>query len=209
MMKIGATGYDYAYPGTGNAGADKKATGDFKNTVEKNNGFSVTSSSGLTLHYKEVAEDGSRCLSSWVDARTGINTAVYKPADFNEDDPEYRVEVWDKDGNKSEQMIKIAEVDPANATTAEMHTYSSYLSDSGKCKNATESFISTRNLMQDKNPGYDGLGKTNFMELAREMMQMQYTVGNMQGYLKFKSFYDALTDSRSFFGMNTKSYVFA
>ena len=178
-----------------------------KNSLD-NNGYTVTESSGLTLHYEKVAEDGSRCLSSWVDARTGINTAVYKPADYDENDPEYRVEIWDKDGHKTEQMVKISEVDPANATSAEMHAYSSYLSDSGKCKNAESSFLMSRSRIYDKNPEYDGLGKANFMDLARDMMQMQYTVGNMQGYLQFKAFYDALVDSRDAFGMNMKSYAF-
>ena len=209
-MNIGAVSNTYSYQGMGCEGTKNKnnnVAGDFKNSIN-NNGYTVTESSGLTLHYKKVAEDGSRCLSSWVDARTGINTAVYKPADFDENNPEYRVEIWDKNGNKTEQMVKISEVDPANATSAEMHAYSSYLTDSGKCKNAESSFLMSRSRIYDDNPDYDGLGKANFMDLARDMMQMQYTVGNMQGYLQFKAFYDALVDSRDAFGMNTKSYAF-
>ncbi len=208
-MNIGAVSNAYSYQGIGSEGTKNKnnnVAGDFKNTLD--NGYTVTESSGLTLHYKKVAEDGSRCLSSWVDARSGINTAIYKPADFDENDPEYRVEIWDKNGNKTEQMVKISEVDPTNATSAEMHAYSSYLSDSGKCKSAVDSFLMSRDRIYDKTPDYDGLEKANFMDLARDMMQMQYTVGNMQGYLKFKAFYDALLDSRNAFGMSMKSNAF-
>lgn len=207
-MKIGAVDNTYSYQGINESKTNKAENWDFKNAIGGKGISTISSSEGLTLHYDKTPTDGSRCLSSWVDARSGVNTVIYKPADFDESDPEYRVEVWDKDGNKTEQMVKISEVDPSNATTAEMHAYSAYLSDSGKCKNAVDSFLMCRSQIYDKNPSYDGLGSANFMELARDMMQMQYTIGNTQGYLRFKAFFDALSESRNFFGANTKSYAF-
>ena len=167
----------------------------------------ITSSEGLVLRYRKdyVAEDGSTCLTSWTDARTGVNTCVFKPADYDEENPEYRVEVWDKNGNLTEKQVAINDVDPKRASAAEMYAYSVHLEETGQCKNAVMSMMSAKNRLVDSGLDSDGLTVFDWTKVMRDLVQEQYTAGNREGYLRYKAFYDMISGKET---ANNTGYSF-
>ena len=191
-----SAGYNTAY----SLGAGSKEVKNGEGFADALQGISkktptITSSEGLTLRYRKdyVADDGSKCLTSWVDARTGVNTCVFKPADFDENDPVYRVEVWDKNGNMTEKMVRIDDVDPKHASSAEMYAYSVHLEETGACKDAVFSMMGAKNRFVDNGMDTDGLTALDWTKIMNDLMREQYTVGNREGYLRYKAFLDAMT----------------
>ena len=180
----------------GTVSAKQSENHDFADTMEKavRKPMTVTSSEGLTLRYQKdyVAEDGSTCLTSWVDARTGVNTCVFKPANFDEENPVYRVEVWDKAGNMTERYVAPEEIDPKHASSAEMYAYSVHLEETGQCKDALLSMMGANHRLVDRGFNPDGLTSYNWIELIKDLVREQYTIGNTEGYLRYKTFYDAM-----------------
>ncbi|SCY11378.1 hypothetical protein [Butyrivibrio sp. INlla14] len=166
----------------------------------RSRGMTVTSSSGLTLHYEKERADGSTCKFSWVDAQTGVNTCVYKPADFSEENPILRVEIWDKDGNLTEKDVNPLEVNPSNATGGEMAAYSVYLKETGQCQNTDISFLWTKSNLDSTGETYDGVSRLNWEKLGREWLKMQFGAGNMKGYYDYLPYYQLLKQQCALFG---------
>ncbi len=143
----------------------------------------------LVLHDQNNADEEETVVGSSGNARTGVSIAVYKPREFDASNPVYEVETWDADDNMTERMVNISEVDPADCDEVEMTAYTWYLSNSGKCPAAFLLFAGAREHRQTSRPGYSSdsvFEKSNWVELFREYMQMQYMAGNRKGYLEHK-----------------------
>lgn len=143
----------------------------------------------LVLHGKNDADEGETVVGSSVNAQTGVSIAVYKPQDFDAANPVYHVKTWKADGSMTERMVNISEVDPQSCDEVEMSAYTWYLSNSGKCPNAFLSFAGARAQHQTSQRSYtaeSAFEKSNWVEIFRDFMQMQYTAGNMKGYLDYK-----------------------
>ena len=160
-----------------------------------------TQGAGFTLHIGS-GENKDRMLSA-VAGRGKGGMTVFEPADFNPEQPMYKVCIWDKDGNMTERMVDLTKVDAHDSDQAEMFAYSCYLSDSGRYPEASDTFLRTRGFLYGEMPDADAgmeftdaLGgaarqvKRDWTKLAAYLMQMQYDGGNLKGYLEYKKFVD-------------------
>ena len=145
----------------------------------------------ITLHWFDTQE-GDESLGA-IGMDDGGSRTVYKPKDFDPENPVYKVKTWDADGNVTERMVDLKNVDAKNCDREEMFAYSCFLTDSGQYPEAQDTFCHIPN----PNGQPDGrlidsfkTEKYNWLELARSFMQMQYDGGNIQGYLDFKKFVD-------------------
>lgn len=154
-------------------------------------------STGFTLHIGS-GENTDRMLSA-VAGRGKGGMTVFEPADFNPEQPMYKVCIWDKDGNMTERMVDLAKVDAHDSDQAEMFAYSCYLSDSGQYKEAAVTFMRARGYLYDNVSDGDmdteltgtvAQTKRDWTKLAAFCMQMQYDGGNLKGYLEYKKFVD-------------------
>lgn len=188
-MHVGGvtTNYSIGYE----ARVSQKAVSEknYSNTVGKTTG---TKSVGFVLHTSN-AEDGIAIGSST--DRNGSVT-VYKPNDFDPETPVYKVKVWDPAGNVTEErMVDVSKVDPKNCDYLDMYAYSCHLTDSGECPGAQDAFMGAH--MGAKANDSEGnvnsyFDKVNWVNIIRDIMQMQYDAGNLAGYVKYKQFWDFL-----------------
>lgn len=189
---VGATTYN-AWVSRANE-AKTKGNTSFGNVME-NQGAETH----LVLHgvSDEMKAQGYVSVGAWADARTGVSTTIYKPQDFDENNPVYLMKVWDADGNVTEKEVNLNEINPANSDSLEMYAYSCYLSDSGKYPEAQNRYM----MAHAHYAGEEGVGETSYedmlakvdwLEVVKGIMKIQYEVGNMQGYLEYKGFYDFL-----------------
>ena len=185
---IGTSGYPAWYK-TGRT--EQKASGaDFSAGINQTN--EVQQASGvqqpLVLHGKNDADEGETAVGSSVNVQTGVSIAVYKPQDFDAENPVYHVRTWDTDGNMTERMVNISEIDPKHCDEVEMSAYTWYLSNSGKCPNAFLSFANAKayNQTQENYTSESPFEKVDWVDIIRNFMQMQYDVGNMKGFLDYK-----------------------
>lgn len=152
----------------------------------------------LVLHglSEKMKEQGFISVGSWVDARTGISTSVYKAYDFDEKNPLYLVKTWDAQGNVTEKEVNMNEIDPKACNVYEMYAYSCYLSDTGKYVNAQTAFMKSlpagNDMSQFGIKSRDSIytEKVDWIDIIKGWMDMQYRSGNMKGYLDYKGFYD-------------------
>lgn len=177
--------------------AKTKGNRRFGNVIE-NQGAATN----LVLHgaSDEMKAQGYVSVGSWADVRTGISTSVYKPKDFDENNPVCLMKTWDAEGNVTEKEVDLNEVSSESSDVYEMYAYSCYLSDSGKYPEAQRMFmrsmpVSTEVEQFGLNSFEDIYTKSvDWMKIIKGWMNMQYGSGNMQGYLEFKGFYDFLMD---------------
>lgn len=141
------------------------------------------------------AEEGSGdiAVSSWADVVNGTSISIYKPQDFNPDNPVYKVKTWDKAGNVSEQMVDVSKVDPGNCDTAQMYAYTCHLKESGK--GSFEDTVlkaavakSVKNAEQKSAGSWDFSSKFDWIEIVKDIMQSEYRYGDMKGYMEWKQF---------------------
>ena len=148
----------------------------------------ATQNASFALHISNEVD--GQAIGSSTD-RSGSVT-VYKPKDFDPSHPVYKVKAWDAEGNvTAERMVDVAEVDLNSADYLDMFAYSSHLADSGKCPDAQGAFIGA-NANYNADSGHSYFDKANWFGIIRDMMQMQYDVGNLAGYAKYKQFWDFL-----------------
>lgn len=187
VSEIGATGYPMAGYKTRNAQRNTAGStfagqmGDVKSTQ----------GTGITLYISNP--DDGETIGSMGDHDSSIT--VYKTKDFDPANPVYKVKVWDEAGNVTERMVDISKVDPKNCDEIEMFAYSSHLSDSGKCTNAQRAFMGAKSIHDSANSGGSLFDKENWMDIVKEIMQMQYHAGNLKGYLDYKQFGDFMEHS--------------
>ena len=175
--------------------AKTKGISSFGNVIE-NHGAATN----LVLHVAsdEMKAQGYVSVGSWADARTGASTSVYKPKDFDENNPVYLMKIWDAEGNVTEKEVNLNEVNPESSDVYDMYAYSCYLSNSGKYTEAQKMFMRSMPV----STGVEQFGlrtfediytePVNWMTVIKGWMDMQYGSGNMKGYMDFKGFYDFL-----------------
>ncbi|MDE7479056.1 MAG: hypothetical protein K2M91_14140 [Lachnospiraceae bacterium] len=125
---------------------------------------------------------------------TDYSLTIYKPKDFDPENPVYKAKIWDKEGNVTERMVDVSKVDPRNSDFIVMFAYSSYLSASGECPSAQSSFMSSSGNQHgmDDRTYKDLFMETDWISALADAMQTQYQAGNMEGYLAYKPFWDFL-----------------
>jgi hypothetical protein len=185
---IGTNSYQTMGYGTGKT--TKKTNSN--NFAGQLNGTSTAKiSSEITLHWFDN-EEGDKPVGA-VGTPNGGSMTAYKPKDFDESNPVYKVKIWDEAGNVTERTVDISQVDPTSCDEIDMFAYSSYLTDSGKCSNAQSAFMGARADYNSSNDYYNGSpDKTNWLDVVKQIMQMQYDAGNLEGYLDYKKFWDYL-----------------
>lgn len=211
---LGANGYQNAYMQQGKEanGADaaqragRSAAGNGTQEAEKRTGtcashkWDVTcSATNVVLHGTDT-ETGDEAVTAWANVVTGTSMTVYRPQGFDPEHPVYKVKMWDESGKETEYMVDISKVDPSNCNVAEMYAYSAHLSSSGEYPGALERFIMAQAHQRDSVANYSAANlfdKTNWLKVIKEVMQMQYDAGNLQGYLEYKGFLNFLIERDS------------
>ncbi len=148
----------------------------------------------IVLHGTDTAE-GDEAVTAWANVAAGTSMTVYRPREFDPEHPVYKVKMWEESGEVRECMVDIAKVDPANANVLEMFAYSAHLGSSGEYPGALERFLMAQAHQRDSVKGYGAknlFDKTDWLKVLQEVMQMQYSVGNLKGYLDYKGFRDFL-----------------
>lgn len=187
---IGSTGYITGYEA-------RRTTG---NTVSKNFAGQMgnisnakKSSQPITLHWFDHEDGDTPIGASAVGGTDGGSVTVYKPMDFDPANPVYKVKIWDAAGNVSERMVDISKVDPTNCDMIDMFVYSSHLTDSGECPNAQSAFLNASANPHGPGSVYGSVfDEENWVDIVKYAMQLQFDLGNMQGYLDYKKFWDFL-----------------
>jgi len=180
---IGTAGYQvtgYETKRTGNH-AEKSFAGHMGNVKS-------TKDTVITFHISD--EEGGQSIGAMADYDNSVT--VYRTKDFDPANPVYKVKIWDAEGNVTERMVDISKVDPKNCDEIDMFAYSSHLSATGKCPNAQSAFIGAKPDYNSTNNGNRLFDKKNWLNVVRDMMQMQYDLSNMEGYFHYKQFWDFL-----------------
>ena len=184
ISKIGAADYCSGWYKTRRM-ANQAEANDFEGKMGNVN---HTQSTGFALHISNP-EDGE-AIGAMADHEGSVT--VYKPKDFNPANPVYKVKIWDSNGNVTERMVDVSKVDPGNCDEIDMFAYSSHLTDSGKCPGAQSAFMGAKSYNHSSNSSNSIFDKENWMDIVKEVMQMQYDAGNLKGYLDYKQFWDFL-----------------
>ncbi len=177
---IGAVGYPLA--GCEARRTQHNAEGNFAGQM---NHVQNTKGTGITL-YISNPEDGEAIGSM---GNHDSSVTVYKPKGFDPANPVYKVKIWDAARNVMERMVDILKVDPENCDEIDMFAYSSHLTDSGKCPNAQRAFMGADSYRKTEG-STNQFEKVNWMDILKDLMQMQYHAGNLKGYLDYKKFWD-------------------
>ena len=193
-MDIVAIGTSNYYSGYHNNRAVQKAGAkSFGDTV-------VNNTTNIVIHgfMGKKTEAGDTVVGAWGNAITGTSTTVYKPQNFDENNPVYYMKIWDKDGNVTERTVNLNEIDPQNCNSFDMYAYCCYANDSGKSSSAMTNFMGSHAYYQGEQGGgsdYEDLFKlTDWLAVVKNNMDMQYQLGNMKGYMNYKSFFDFLSE---------------
>ncbi len=144
------------------------------------------------LHGAEE-DSGDITIFSGAEPVSGSSYSVYKPADFDPENPVYKVKIWDQSGNVTQQMVDVSKVDPKNCNTAELYAYTADLKESGKgsfedtvlkavvakaVKNAEQKSAGTWNFSEN----------TDWVKIVKDIMQSEFRYGDMQGYAQWRKF---------------------
>lgn len=147
------------------------------------------SSTNVVLHGADNLE--GEVVTAWANVVSGTSMTVYKPQGFDPANPVYKVKMWDASGKEQEFMVDISKVNPMDCNTIEMYAYSAHLSDSGECPDALERFLMAQAHYRDSIANYgckNLFDRTNWLQVVKDVMQMQYKAGNLKGYLEYKGF---------------------
>ncbi len=177
-----------------------KARGNVSNETEKSNfngKLNNVSESETTyaLYGKQDAESGETAVWSWVDVQSNTSFCFYKPKDFDSENPVYRVKAWDADGNMTERMVDVSQVDPKNCDAVELYARSLNFRDNGGgfdavLKAAVANAVNRANERQ-KQPFSAQSYLTqhmNWVGVVKNIMASNQQMGNWKGYLEWKKF---------------------
>ncbi len=199
-MNVNGIGAAYGYAARQSRPATKAdRPKGFGNAVNE----AANTQKGMVLHgvFGSIDEEtGDKVIGAWADGRTGTSTTVFRPADFNEANPIYKVKIWDAQGNVTEREVNMNEVDVSKCDTFDMYAYSCYLSDTGQYPSATRDFMMTHaHYASEQEFGAstykDMFSKVDWLSILSQVMQMQSRLGNWEGYLGYKGFYDFLAEN--------------
>ena len=141
------------------------------------------------------AEEGSGDITifSGAEVVSGTSYSVYKTSDFAPENPVYKVKIWDKSGNMTERMVDVSKVDPKNCDTVEMYAYTADLKESGKgsfedtvLKAAVAKAV--KNAEQRNSGSWSFSEKTDWVKIVNDIMQSEYSYGDLKGYMEWKKF---------------------
>ena len=145
-----------------------------------------------TLHGDDN-ETGDVAIFSGAEVVTGSSISVYKTQDFDVENPVYKVKIWDKAGNITERMVDVSKVDPKNCDTAEMYAYTANLKESGKgsfedtvLKAAVAKAV--KNAEQRNSGSWSFSEKMDWVKIVNDIMQSEYSYGDLKGYMEWKKF---------------------
>ena len=118
----------------------------------------------------------------------GSSSSVFKGEGYTTDNPIFKVKTWDAKGSMTETEIDASKVDPANASLQEMMALNAYRQLNGGESFGNELMMSAGRLHEDGTAsGYDDFfSKGNWIAEWKDFMEMQYQLGNMPGYLRYK-----------------------
>lgn len=150
-------------------------------TFQENSSINDTYSGPYTLRMGGLV---SRALDK------GANVTIYKSDSYTTSNPILRVVTTSADGKENEQLIDPREVDITNATQNEMLALNAYLVDQGKLDNS----VYATSIMQGSSVSDVDLSsasnlKKNFLDVAKEMMEMQYKVHNFAMYAEYRKIF--------------------
>lgn len=77
-----------------------------------------------TLHWFDTPE-GDKPLGALGD-KGNSSITVYKPKDFDPENPVYKVKTWDAEGNVTERMVDVSKLDVKNSDRVDMFAYACY-----------------------------------------------------------------------------------
>lgn len=145
-----------------------------------------------TLH---GADEGSGDITIFSGAElvSGSSYSVYKTQDFDAENPVYKVKIWDKSGNVTEQMVDVSKVNLKNCDTAEMYAYTANLKESGK--GSFEDTVlkaavakAAKNAEQRSSAAWSFSEKFDWTKIVNDLMQSEYSYGDWKGYMEWKKF---------------------
>ena len=187
---IGTAGYPVAGYETRKTGRNVAGGSFAKQAAEAAQATGQTSTA--TLHGSKE-ETGDIAICSNVDVVNNSSITVYKTQDFDPGNPVYKVKTWDKDGNVTERMIDVSKIDPKNCDTAEMYAYTSHLKESGK--GSFEDTVlkavvakAVKNAEQRNSGSWGFSTKMNWVDIVKDIMQSEYSYGDLKGYMEWQKF---------------------
>ena len=126
----------------------------------------------------------------------GSSTSVFKGQDYTTDHPVFKVKTWDAAGNMTETEIDASKVDPANASLQEMMALDADRNLKGEESFGDELMLAAGRLHGDEVSGSyeDFFSKNNWMSEIEDFMDMQFQLGNQDGYLRYKKAFDILQE---------------
>ncbi|MDE7282874.1 MAG: hypothetical protein K2N85_04740 [Lachnospiraceae bacterium] len=143
------------------------------------------------LHGAEE-RSGDITIFSGAELVSGSSYSVYKTQDFDPENPVYKVKIWDKSGNMTEQMVDVSKVDPKNCSTIEMYAYTANLKESGK--GSFEDTVLKAVVAKTVKDYESSSGTWSFSEkfdwakIVDDLMQSSYRYGDLKGYMEWKKF---------------------
>ena len=188
---IGTTGYPIA-------GYDTRKTernvagGNFAKQAEE--AAQATAQTSTAILHGSDEETGDKAVFSSVCLVNNSSITVYKPQDFDPNNPVYKVKIWDKDGNITEHMVDVSKFDPKNSDTIDMYAYAAYLKDSGK--GSFEDTVLKAGVAKYGEPENYGTfsfsTKMNWVDIVKDIMQSEYSYGDLKGYMEWQKFLELL-----------------
>ena len=124
---------------------------------------------------------------------SGSKYTVYKTQDFDQENPVYKVKIWDAEGNMTERMIDASKIDTINCDTFEMEVYAAHLKETGR-GDFKETVLKTAiaraasHLEQKSAASWDYSTKINWVDTVKDIMQSAYGYGGLKGYMEWKNF---------------------
>ena len=112
----------------------------------------------------------------------GANVTIYKSDSYTEENPMLRIVTTSADGEEKEQLIDPRTIDISNATQNEMLALNAYLVDQGKLDGGVPTSILTGTDITPTDLAKASNLRSNFLDIARDMMEMQYKAHNYSGY---------------------------
>ncbi len=150
--------------------------------------------SGQATAILHGADEGSGDVTifSGAEVVSGTSISVYKTQDFDPENPVYKVKIWDKSGNVTEQMVDVSKVNPKNCNAVEMYAYTANLKESGKgsFEDTVLKAVVAKTFKDDESSSgsWDFSAKVDWVKIVNDIMQSEYRYGDLKGYMEWKKF---------------------
>ncbi len=139
-----------------------------------------------------LEEAGETAVFSCAEVVSGASVCVYKGADYDAQNPVYKVKIWDASGKATERIVDVSKVDPKNCDKAEMYAFAANLKESGQ--GSFEDTVLKAVVAKAVRDGEirSGSGsfdeKTDWVKCVKDIMQSAYRYGDLKGYMEWKKF---------------------